>query len=209
MKKTVLAIALLLIADATFCQQNTTNTDCEVNGQHVNCTSTTTNSTPPGGGALAGVNKAMAANRERVDANRARRAQLAQQSNANADLKQAEENRVLVNIVYCRQNATGSVTAGDGQVKSCPDELAYAKAGCAVMPAMDLCKVFMSRAQVEKMFADLAEKFRNDPRAKKHDCQMYYDSLFRTQTKWACLSFPETKWPLRDGTYQPCPTPLP
>jgi hypothetical protein len=41
-----------------------------VNGQMANCTSTTTNPTPPSGGWLAGVNKALAANRAKAEANR-------------------------------------------------------------------------------------------------------------------------------------------
>jgi hypothetical protein len=204
MKTTSVAIAFLLIAGSAFAQQSTTNTDCNINGQQVNCKSTTTTSPPPSSGALTGVNKAMADNRERADANRALRAQQAQQAKADAELKHAQENRAVVNIVYCRQNVTGSVTTGDGQVKSCTDELAYAKAECTVNPAIDLCKLFMSRAEMEKTFADLAEEYRND-HPNRHSNQMYYDSLFQTQRKWACLSFPETKWPLRDGTYQPCP----
>ena len=204
MKTTSVAIAFLLIAGSAFAQQSTTNTDCNINGQQVNCKSTTTTSPPPSSGALTGVNKAMADNRERADANRALRAQQAQQAKADAELKHAQENRAVVNIVYCRQNVTGSVTTGDGQVKSCTDELAYAKAECTVNPAIDLCKLFMSRAEMEKTFADLAEEYRND-HPNRHSNQMYYDSLFQTQRKWACLSFPETKWPLRDGTYQTCP----
>src|ERR1700691_271019 len=204
MKTTSVAIAFLLIAGSAFAQQSTTNTDCNINGQQVNCKSTTTTSPPPSSGALTGVNKAMADNRERADANRALRAQQAQQAKADAELKHAQENRAVVNIVYCRQNVTGSVTTGDGQVKSCTDELAYAKAECTVNPAIDLCKLFMSRAEMEKTFADLAEEYRND-HPNRHSNQMYYDSLFQTQRKWACLSFPKTKWPLRDGTYQPCP----
>ena len=113
MKTTSVAIAFLLIAGSAFAQQSTTNTDCNINGQQVNCKSTTTTSPPPSSGALTGVNKAMADNRERADANRALRAQQAQQAKADAELKQAQENRAMVNIVYCRQNVTGSVTTGD------------------------------------------------------------------------------------------------
>ncbi|MGB8802547.1 MAG: hypothetical protein WCC97_17855 [Candidatus Acidiferrales bacterium] len=205
MKKTTFGVGFLLIAIPVFAQQSTTNTDCNVNGQQVNCTSTTTTQAPPSGGAVAGVNKALAANRERADANRALRAQQAQQAKAQAELKLAQENRSVVNIVYCKQNAAGSVSLGDGHVKPCTDELAYSKTECTVNPSIDFCKLFMSHADMEKAFADLAEEFKYDPRAKKHDCQMYYDSLFQAQTRWACLSFPETKWPLRDGTSHPCP----
>jgi hypothetical protein len=204
MKRMTMGIAFFLIAVSACAQQSTTNTDCNVNGQQVNCTSTTTTPPPPSGGALEGFNKAMAADRERADADRALRAQQAQQAKADAELKQAQENRAVVNVVYCRQNATGSVTTGDGQVKSCTDELAYARAECSVNPAIDLCKLFMSHAEMEKAFADLAEKYRSD-HPNRHSNQMYYDSLFQTQRKWACLSFPESKWPVRDGSYQPCP----
>ena len=205
MKKTTFGVGFLLIAIPVFAQQSTTNTDCNVNGQQVNCTSTTTTQAPPSGGAVAGVNKALAANRERADANRALRAQQAQQAKAPAELKLAQENRSVVNIVYCKQNAAGSVSLGDGHVKPCTDELAYSKTECTVNPSIDFCKLFMSHADMEKAFADLAEEFKYDPRAKKHDCQMYYDSLFQAQTRWACSRFPETKWPLRDGTSHPCP----
>jgi len=192
MKTTSVAIAFLLIAGSAFAQQSTTNTDCNINGQQVNCKSTTTTSPPPSSGALTGVNKAMADNRERADANRALRAQQAQQAKADAELKHAQENRAMVNIVYCRQNVTGSVTTGDGQVKSCTDELAYAKAECTVNPAIDLCKLFMSRAEMEKTFADLAEEYRND-HPNRHSNQMYYDSLFQTQRKMGLLKFPGNK----------------
>jgi hypothetical protein len=204
MRTMAMEIAIFLIAVSAFAQQSTTNTDCNINGQQVNCTSTTTTPTPPTGGAVAGFNKAMAANRERADANRASRSQQAQQAKADAGLRQAQENRAVVNIIYCRQNATGSVTTGDGQVKSCIDELAYARAECMVNTAMDLCKLFLSHAEIEKAFADLAEEYEND-HPNRRSSQMYYDSLFQAERKWACLSYPDTKWPLRDGTYQPCP----
>ena len=204
MKTMAMGIAFFLIAVSAFAQQTTTDTNCNVDGQQLNCTSTTTTPPPPSGGALDGFNKAMAANRERADANRALRAQQDQQAKADAELKQAQENRAIVNIVYCRQNAKGSVTTRDGQIRSCPDELAYTKAECTVSPGIDLCKLFMSHAEMEKAFADLAEEYKND-HPNRHSNQMYYDSLFQAERKWACLSYPESKWPVRDGTYQPCP----
>ena len=39
MKKTTFGVGFLLIAIPVFAQQSTTNTDCNVNGQQVNCTS--------------------------------------------------------------------------------------------------------------------------------------------------------------------------
>ena len=201
MKTTTAVIAFFLIAVSAFAQQSRTNTDCDINGQQVNCTSTTTTPPPPNSGALA-LSRALAGNRERADAS-ALRAQQAQQAEAAAELKQAEENRAVVNVVYCRQNATGSVTTDDGQVKSCPDELAYARAECGVNPAMDFCKLFMSHAEMEKAFADLAEDYRND-HPNRHSKQKYYDSLFQDQRKWACLDYPESQWPVRDGGYQAC-----
>jgi len=203
MKSAVMGLAISLIAMSAFAQQSTTNTDCNINGQQVNCTSTTTTPPPPTGGALAGVNKALADSRERADANRVLRAQQDQASKAASEMKQTQENRAVVNIVYCRQNPTGNVTTGNGQVRSCPDELAYAKTECTINTDLDLCKIFMSRAGMEKAFAALAEQYAND-HPNKHSNQMYYDSLFQAQRKWACLSFPELKWPMRDGSYQPC-----
>lgn len=67
-----------------------------------------------------------------------------------------------------------------------------------------LSKPPASEADVEKAFADLAEKYKYDKRAKKKDCKMYYDSLFLKLRNWGCGSFPEMKLPLRDGTVQPC-----
>jgi hypothetical protein len=80
MKTTVLAMALLLTAVSAFGQESTTNTDCNVYDQQVNCRSTTTTPPPPSGGALEGINKALAANRARAEAKRDQNAQQAQQA---------------------------------------------------------------------------------------------------------------------------------
>ena len=114
-----------------------------------------------------------------------------------------------VNILYCRQNPTGSVITNGGQTKSCSGELAYLRAFCALNPASELCTLpdgaVAMQKDFQKQFDDLAEKYKYDPRRNKHDCQMYYDSLFETLRKRACMSFPEMKWPVRDGTYLSCP----
>jgi hypothetical protein len=107
--------------------------------------------------------------------------------------------------MYCRQNPTGSVVTNAGVTKSCPDELAFVSAACATSPDWEVCKLPASVEAMQKQFDDLAEKYKYDPRAKKRDCQMYYDSLFQTLRKRACIAYPEKEWPVRDGSTQPCP----
>lgn len=197
-----LKIALLAIgffaASSVFGQQSTTNTNCQANGGSINCTSNTTTNDPPPD-PLAGFNKAMADYRARMEANRSRRAQ----AKTDADARQAIEDRAKINIVYCKHNS-GAVPTDEGTTRSCADELAYEKAFCSVKPDSDRCQLLASRAEFEKAFAELAEKYKYDPRANKKDCKMYYDSLFSKLRSAACLSYPDMQTPLRDGTLQPC-----
>lgn len=196
-------LALVLCAIPAFGQQSTTDTNCNVNGQQVNCTSnTTTNIPPPDPWAntlsnINNMNKNMAANRERAEARRA-------QARADAEAKHALENHAEVNMVYCKQNPSGSVTTTDGKDRSCADELAYEKAFCVVNPEADRCRLPASEAEVEKAFADLIEKYKNDPGAKKRSTQNYYESQFQKLREWGCRSFPDMTLPAWGKPDQPC-----
>jgi hypothetical protein len=201
MQITVLAVGLVIASSAFGQAQSTTDTNCNVNGQQVNCTSRTT-APPPD--PWANFNKTLTDNRARAEANRNRQAQAQAQANTSAEAKQEVENHAKVNIAYCRENPAGSVTSEDGQAKPCADELAYEKAFCSVKPDADRCQLLVSRAELEKQFADLAEKYKYDPRANKKDCKAYYDSLFAKLRSAACVSYPDMQTPLRDGTLQPC-----
>src|ERR1700680_574755 len=142
MKTTMTAIALLLMAASTFGQQSTTNTNCNVNDQRVNCTSTTTIPPPPSGGALEGINKALAANRTRTEAKREQNAQQAQQAQLSQEaikelLAEEKENKDTVDFIYCRQNPKGSITDNEEKQKTCADVIEYTKAFCLVNPDVE------------------------------------------------------------------------
>jgi sarcosine oxidase delta subunit len=206
-----LAALFLLTAVSAF-GQSTTNTDCNVNGQQVNCTSTTTTPTPPtrpSGGALEGINKTLAANRARAEAKKDQNAQAQLSREAMKELlaqeKQERENKNTVDFIYCRQNPKGSITDYDGNLKACPDVIEYTKAFCLVNPEVERCALAKSKADVEKAFAGLINNYNTDPRRNKRDTQMYFDSLFAKLTKWGCTSFPDMTLPQRDGSSHPCP----
>ncbi len=214
MKTTMLAIALFLTAVSAFGQESTTNTDCNVYGQQVNCTSTTTTPPPPSGGALEGINKALAANRARAEAKRDQNAQQAQQAQLSqeaikellAEEKQERENKDTVDFIYCRQNPKGSITDYEEKQKTCADVIEYTKAFCLVNPDVERCTLAKSKVEVEKAFASLVNDYNTDPRRNKKDTQMYFDSLFAKLTKWGCMSFPDMTLAQRDGTLHPCPS---
>lgn len=190
-------MALFLCAVPAFGQQSTTKTDCDVSDHSINCTSKTT---PPPPTFLDQLHKTTADLRARQaqaqEANRIRQ--------ADAEAKQALENQAEVNMVYCKQNPSGSVTTSEGKDRSCTDELAYEKAFCVVNPEADRCKLPASEAEVEKAFADLIEKYKNDPSAKKRSTQNYYESLFVKMREWGCRSFPEMTLPAWGKPDQPC-----
>ena len=215
MKSKIVTMVLLATASVTF-GQSTTDTNCTVNGQMVNCKSTTTNPTPPTGGWLSGLNKTLAANREKANANHDQQAQNAQQTQLSPDAirelfaqeKQARDAKDTVDFVYCRQNLKSDITDSDGKQKSCADVIAYTKAFCSVNPNEDRCTLARSKVEVEKAFAALAEDYNTDPRRKKKDVQEYFDSRFAKLTRWGCMSFPDMTLPQRDGTAHPCPDAL-
>jgi hypothetical protein len=211
--------ALVLIAfiftSALSSAQTQTDTNCTTSpdygaGRTTNCTSTTT-ATPPPGGWLAGVNKALAANRAKAEANKDQKAQQAGQLSPDAmkellaEEKKEREAKNTVDYIYCRQNANGSLMDFEGKPRTCADVIAYTKAFCLVNPDVERCTLAKSKAEVEKAFSVLSEDYKTDPRRNKRDAQMYYDSLFAKLTKWGCMSFPDMALPQRDGTLHPCP----
>jgi sarcosine oxidase delta subunit len=214
MKTTVLVMALLLTAVSAFGQESTTNTDCNVYDQQVNCRSTTTTPPPPSGGALEGINKALAANRARAEAKRDQNAQQAQQAQLSqgaikellAEEKKERENKDTVDFIYCRQNPKGSISDYEEKQKTCSDVIEYTKAFCLVNPEVERCTLAKSKVEVEKAFASLVNDYNTDPRRNKKDTQMYFDSLFAKLTKWGCMSFPDMTLAQRDGTLHPCPS---
>lgn len=208
--KALIAVITLMVAIPAFGQ--TTETRCtSYDPNSINCTSTTTPppvppAPPPN--VLDDLNKSLAAARERRAAQQAQQAlqaQQNQQARLAANQRQAQELNAILHVIYCRQNPAGSVVTNAGVTKSCADELAYVSAACATSPDWEVCKLPASVEAMQKQFDDLAAKYKDDPRAKKHDCQMYYDSLFQTLRKRACIVFPEKEWPVRDGSTQPCP----
>jgi hypothetical protein len=216
MKSKLIAVALIATAWPAFAQESTTNTNCMVNGQTVNCTSTTTNPTPPSGGWLTGVNKALAANRAKAEANRDQGTQNPQQSpqispeaikELLAEEKQERENKDTVDFIYCRQNPKAGVAGSEGKPRTCADVIEYTKAFCLVNPTLDRCALARSKAEVEKAFAVLAAHYNStgDKDRKRKDTQDYFDWEFAKLTRWGCMSFPDMTLPQRDGTLHPCP----
>ncbi len=214
MKSKIVAVLLFATASSTFGQQSTTDTNCNVNGQQVNCTSTTTTPTPPTGGWLTGVNKAMAENRARAEANRSQNPQNVQQSQLSpeamkeplAEEKRERDAKDTVDFIYCRQNPKTNVTDSEGKSKACADVIEYAKAFCLVNPDVERCTLAKTKTEVMKAFSVLSEDFNSERRRNKKDVQMYYDSLFAKLTKWGCMSFPDMILPQRDGTTHSCPS---
>jgi hypothetical protein len=186
MKSALVALALFVTAWPLFGQQSTTDTNCYVNGQMVNCTSTTKTEPPPSGGALEGINKALAERRAKAEANRNQNAQNAQSSQLSAEAikellaeeKQERESKDTVDYIYCRQNRQSSIKDFEGKPKTCADVIEYTKAFCLVNPSVERCTLAKSKAEVEKAFSVLSEDYKTDPRRNKKDAQMYYDSLF-------------------------------
>jgi hypothetical protein len=213
MKLQILGAAFFAAAAPMFAQQSTTNTNCMVNGQMVNCTSTTTNPTPPTGGWLSGFNKALAADRAKAEANRGQNPQNVQQSQLSpeaikelfAEEKRERDAKDTVDFIYCRQNPKSGVTDSEGKSKACADVMEYTKAFCLVNPNDDRCTLARSKKEVNEKFAALAADFNTDPRRKKKDQQEYFDAMFEKLIRWGCMSFPDMTLPQRDGTTHSCP----
>jgi hypothetical protein len=215
MKSIVMTTALFLMAGQASGQQSTTNTDCDVNGQQVSCTSTTRTPPPPSGaalhGALESINKTLAANRARDEAKRDQNAQQAQQAQLSqeaikellAEEKKERENKDTVDFIYCRRNSKGSITDSEGTPKTCADVMEYTKAFCSVNPEVDRCNLAKSKLEVEKAFAALADAYgMNRGHAGNEE---YFADKFTKLTKWGCMSFPDMTLPQKNGTLHPCP----
>lgn len=204
MKSKIMLLALFVTAFPTFGQQSTTDTNCMVNGQMVNCTSTTT--TPPPAPSL---NENYNKYRNlfgKHDSDQSKPAQPSPDAMKEllAEARLEKETKATVDLIYCRQNPKGGITDFDGHPKTCADVIEYNKAFCLVNPEVERCTLARSKAEVEKKFADLAEGYRNDHPNRRSN-QMYYDSLFVKLTKWGCMSFPDMALPQRDGTMHLCP----
>ncbi|HET9803491.1 MAG TPA: hypothetical protein VFP96_09650 [Candidatus Acidoferrum sp.] len=213
--RAALVLIVVLFTSALLSAQTQTDTNCTTSpdygaGRTTNCTSTTT-AAPPSGGWLTGVNKALAANRAKAEANKDQKAQQGGQLSPEAmkellaEEKREREAKDTVDYIYCRQNANGTLTDFEGKPRTCAEVIAYTKAFCLVNPTVERCTLAKSKAEVEKAFSALSEDYKNDPRRNKRDVQMYFDSLFTKLIKWGCMSFPDMTLPQRDGTLHICP----
>ena len=210
------AIATLMMVGIsvglTFGQQSgTTETNCQLSGNNVNCTSQHLPSFDDGRnlfGKHSSESKPPSADAGQLSPEAVKELL--------AEEKKQRDAKDTVDYIYCRQNAKGSITDSAGKTKTCADVIEYTKAFCLVNPVLtspwlpatpeaERCSLAKSKAQVEKAFATLADDYNHDPRRNKRDIQMYFDSLFATLTKWGCMSFPEMTLPQREGTLHPCP----
>jgi hypothetical protein len=214
MKSAIMALALFVTAWPLFGQQSTTDTNCYVNGQMVNCTSTTKTEPPPSGGALGGINKALAERRAKAEANRDQNAQNVQQTQQLsaeaikellAEEKKEREGKDTVDFIYCRQNPKGGITDSEGKLKTCADVIEYTKAFCSVNPEVERCTLAKSKVEVEKAFTALVSEYNANPHRSRSWEQAFYGEKFAKLTKWGCMSFPDMILPQRDGTSHPCP----
>ena len=212
MRVKMMAVALLVTALPTFGQQSKTDTTCNtVDGQRMNCTSTTTQQAPPSGGWLTGFNKAMAANRAKAEANRQQSPQTVEQSQLSPGAikelftqeKQERDAKDTVDFIYCRQNPKSGIADSEGKPKSCADVIEYTKAFCTVNIEDGRCKLAKSRAEVLKAFASLLDGYNSEKhKNKEHD---YYAEQAAKLTRWGCMSFPDMVLPQIDGDTHSCP----
>lgn len=134
-KTTLIVGAAVLLPLAASAQ--TTNTNCYVNGQYVNCTSTTTGNNDA---AQAAQIKATADAQARMQQNIQESSQ--RMGNAFAALaaqRQAEKND-LTAVVFCRQNPAGSWTFPGKAPTSCQNLEKNVVAYCTVNAKARLCK---------------------------------------------------------------------
>ena len=214
MKSVMIVLALFLTASPLFGQQSSTDTHCYVNGQMVDCTSTTNTEPSPSGGAWEGINKALAERRAKAEANRNQNTQNVQQTpqlsaeaikELLAEEKKEKESKETVDFIYCRQNPKASITDSQGLPKTCTQVIEYTKAFCAVNADAERCTLARSESEVDKAFAALLNQYSSDKHRDRAWEQEYYKQSFAKLTKWGCMSFPDMTLPQPDGTSHPCP----
>jgi hypothetical protein len=206
-----LTMASVCVVPAFGQQSGTTETNCQLSGNNMNCTSQHVLSYEEARslfGKHSSESKPPSADAGQLSPEAVKELL--------AEAKKERDAKDTVDYIYCRQNANGSVTDSEGKTKTCTDVIAYTKAFCLVNPVMtapwlpatpeaERCSLAKSKAQVQKAFATLADDYNHDPRRNKRDLQTYFDSLFTILTKWGCMSFPDMILPQRDGTLHPCP----
>jgi hypothetical protein len=145
MKSLIAIFGFLTVASGVFAQQ-TTSTNCNVNGQNINCTSTSPTVTAPaplapnfaagGAGIGTGIGALVAAHRAKKAAKEQRAAAQSAQAAEDARIKDS----AIVNTVYCKQNPQSTfISREGGQQMSCADGIARVKAYCTVHPDGYLC----------------------------------------------------------------------
>lgn len=140
----ILATLLAATAMPVRSQSSTTNTNCQANGQQINCTSqTTANAPPPSTDATTAEQQ-----REANEAGKAIGTAIGTSIAKRKQEKQLEEG-IAIRVTYCNQNPQGSVTLTDGKSQSCDEELSKVKAICTVKPKYSFCK-YLSDAQAKK-----------------------------------------------------------
>lgn len=207
MKTKMITVALFLTALPTFGQQSgTTNTNCQVNGNEMNCTTQHVPSWDETYNKYRNLFGKRSSDQPKAPPSAAA-GQLSPEAIKEliAEEKKEAEAKDTVHYIYCRQNPKGSITDYEGKPRTCADVIAYTKAFCLVNPSAERCTLAKSKAEVEKAFSVLSENYKTDPRRNKKDAQMYYDSLFAKLTKWGCMSFPDMTLAQRDGSLYPCP----
>jgi hypothetical protein len=208
MKSKLMALSFFVLASPAFGQQGGTTTTCNKGvGDQVVCKTEETSS----GGWLTGVNKALAANRAKADANRQQGPQNVQQSQLSpeaikelfAQERQERDAKDTVDYIYCRQNPNNGITDSDGKPKTCADVIDYTKAFCAVNIEDGRCKLAKSRAEVLKAFASLLDGYNSEKHKDKE--HPYYAEQAAKLTRWGCMSFPDLVLPQIDGDTHSCP----
>jgi sarcosine oxidase delta subunit len=210
MKTVMITVGLFLMALPTFGQQSTTDTDCTVNDQRINCTSKTKTEPPPPEDFFTEFKRHQAEKRARAEANRdpqAEQAKLSQEAMKErlAEEKKEREAKDTVDFIYCRQNPKGGITETEGKLKTCADIIDYTKAFCSVNPEVERCTLAKSKPEVEKAFAALVDEYNTNAKRNKKWEQAYFGEKFAKLTKWGCMSFPDMVLPQRDGGMHPCP----
>lgn len=207
MRSRILLLALFVTAFPAFGQQSgTTDTNCQVNGSQINCTSQHV----PSWDETYNKYRNLLGKRDSDQPKNAAPADAGQLSpeaikELFAQEKQQREAKDTVDFIYCRQNPKSGITDSDGKPKTCADVIEYTKAFCLVNPELERCTLAKSKTEVQKAFAALAEDYNTDPRRKKKDVQEYFDSQFAKLTRWGCMSFSDMSLPQRDGTMHLCP----